>query len=878
MYGNHELREQTVNRSLPHQLLATFVVCSALSVCSGFVSVARAKMPTERVFTNSIGMKFVRIEPGGFVMGFENATLTAEVVTGRGQFVQGDFDEHPRHRVKISRPYYIGMYEVTNAQYGRFAPEHRRTRGKEGASKGDDEAVNFVSWNDAAAFCKWLSKKEGMAYRLCTEAEWEYACRAGTTTAYHTGLTLPQIFSEKGRSLAVGRTPANAWGVYDMHGGVEEWCYDWYGPYEAGEQIDPVGRISGDFKVTRGGSNGTEAYYLRSANRLGTLPDDKHGLIGFRVVLGEMPDTRPLPEPEKELHQINARQKIPTDIAAGPDPDRPYFHPPRKFVKMPAGDRGPLFAKHSHFMSVVECPNGDLLAIWHSCISESGRELCVAASRLHYGLKSWEPASLFWDAPDRNDHGHALWFDGKDTIYHFQGLADQVRNVALVLRTSKDNCVTWSRPRVIAEHGPSRMPIESVFRAQDGSIVTICDKGPTVLWISGDEGQSWYKSEGTIRGKHATVAQLSDGRLFAFGRERNIDGMMPISISADMGKTWKYSASEFQPVCWGQRSVLLRLREGPLFFASFCKRMKVTNAAGKQHLVSGLFGSVSFDDGKTWPYKRLITDDGPPRSIETMNGHLITMSPHNSVSVAYLTVCQSADGVIHLLGSRQHYAFNLKWLMTPPPEAPFEPPLPKARRLAVRKELPFVYDSKKLYERAGERNSQTMSLSPEGLVKIDTVGKGDCSLGLVDDDGIDAVSDIKGLSVEFKSQVLKTAGGRRGIDLEIYDGGCGRYGLTIKENAIYWYEGLILGTTSLAFDQFTTVADGLDNADAMHTYRISVRPDRVAQIYRDGELVGLRNYEYRTPRDAYIKFGAAAGAEALIEYVALDLTGPSQPE
>ena len=253
------------------------------------------------------------------------------------------------------------------------------------------------------------------------------------------------------------------------------------------------------------------------------------------------------------------------------------------------------------------------------------------------------------------------------------------------------------------------------------------------------------------------------------------------------------------------------------------------------------------------------------------------MSPHNSVSVAYLAVCQSADNVIHLLGSRQHYAFNLKWLMTPPPEAPFEPPLPTAQQLATRAVLPNIYKAEELMQKGSPRNLHTMSVSRQGLLKINTIDKGDSLLGLVNDDGLDAISDIKGLTVEFKTRVLKTTGGRRGVDLEIYDGGCGRYGLTVKEHAIYWYEGLILGTTSLAFDQFTTVAGGFDNTDAMHTYRIAIRPDRVAQIYRDGKLIGLRNYEYRTPRGAYIKFGAAAGTEALIEYAALDLTGPSQP-
>ncbi|HEO72446.1 MAG TPA: formylglycine-generating enzyme family protein, partial [Candidatus Hydrogenedentes bacterium] len=121
--------------------------------------------------TNTLGMPMVRIAPGTFTMGQEQG---------------GDFDERPAHAVTISRPFYISATEVTNAQFEQFAPDHRSLRGTDGISKGDNEAVVFVSWHEAVAFCKWLSEKEGKPYRLPTEAEWEYACRAGTTTPYWT--------------------------------------------------------------------------------------------------------------------------------------------------------------------------------------------------------------------------------------------------------------------------------------------------------------------------------------------------------------------------------------------------------------------------------------------------------------------------------------------------------------------------------------------------------------------------------------------------------------------------------------------------------------------------------------------------------------------
>ena len=151
-----------------------------------------------------------------------------------------------------------------------------------------------MNWHDAKAFCQWVSKKEGLSYRLPTEAEWEYACRAGTTTVFTTGDSLPSEFhknvgtswslcSSNGRGrkevvpLYVDRTQPNAWGLYDVHGNVEEWCEDWYGAYELQSLVYPVGRADGDFKVTRGGSHSTQLYYLRSANRLGVIPEAEAG-------------------------------------------------------------------------------------------------------------------------------------------------------------------------------------------------------------------------------------------------------------------------------------------------------------------------------------------------------------------------------------------------------------------------------------------------------------------------------------------------------------------------------------------------------------------------------------------------------------------------
>src|SRR5689334_22407331 len=124
--------------------------------------------PSEKAYTNSIGMRLVRIQPGNFLMGFAGNPLPAEVA-GQTWRTNGDFDERPDHRVTISKPFYIGAFEVTNAQYEQFDPRHRTLRGKLGFSTADNDAVVFVSWHEANRFCQWLSKKEGRTYRLPTE-------------------------------------------------------------------------------------------------------------------------------------------------------------------------------------------------------------------------------------------------------------------------------------------------------------------------------------------------------------------------------------------------------------------------------------------------------------------------------------------------------------------------------------------------------------------------------------------------------------------------------------------------------------------------------------------------------------------------------------
>ena len=682
------------------------------TVLAGASIAVAGEMPKGKEYTNCLGMKLVRIEAGTFEMG-QLKHLVPEVLPlieggdrgGRFDLLaDGDFDEKPVHKVTISKPFYMGIYEVTNKQYELFDASHKLLRGKHTLSKEDDEAVIYVSWYDAEAFCRWLSDKDGLPYRLPTEAEWEYACRAGTGTNYSMGDVLPREYENKQNrnclvttEITVGRTPANPWGLYDMHGNVEEWCHDWYGPYQEGPQSDPVGYADGDFRVTRGGSFGTFSYFLRSANRMATVPGERQWATGFRVVIGELPKTKALSLPSAPAYQQNVAARSADEVKKGPDKNRPYFKGPRKYVKIDRGAIGPLFAGHNHSPHIAACPNGDIIATWFTCVSENDREMGRGGSRLRWGNEEWDDASVFWDEPDRNDSICALWTDENGKIYNFLGIdvGSTYSYHSLSLRTSTDSGATWSKVRIFSPDHLSPPPHShghwlsgSVFRMNDGAIAIVTDGWPT-LWTSKDEGLTWQGVEGTINGNHPGVVQLKDGRLLGFLRQHEVPApvvetpyvdmgktyihktrpsRMTQCHSSDGGKTWTREATNFTDIGGGQRLAVLRLKEGPIFFASFADRgIMITDAGGNKREVRGLYAAVSEDEGETWSNVRLVSDDGPGTPAMTTNGAYFCMSSRNAEYRGYLASCQAPNGLIHLISSYSHYAFNLAWLKTPAP-------------------------------------------------------------------------------------------------------------------------------------------------------------------------------------------------------------------
>ena len=283
---------------------------------------------------NDLGMKLQRIPVGEFMMGNEDSVDQLMKLFPYAEKAWLE-DAANQHRVKITKPFYVGQFEVTVGQFrtfvedadykteaesdgqggygldasGHYKQDRKYTWRNPGFTQTEDHPVVNVSWNDAVKFCQWLSRKEGKTYRLPTEAEWEYACRAGTTTRYWFGsdpealttvdnVTDATAYAKYNRlklavksrdgfvtTAPVGSFRENPWRLHDMHGNVAEWCQDWYGDYPVGPVSDPGGPSSGSFRVRRGGSWYGLAPYCRSAVRSRLSPNFRDSLLGFRIAL-----------------------------------------------------------------------------------------------------------------------------------------------------------------------------------------------------------------------------------------------------------------------------------------------------------------------------------------------------------------------------------------------------------------------------------------------------------------------------------------------------------------------------------------------------------------------------------------------------------------
>jgi formylglycine-generating enzyme required for sulfatase activity len=226
-----------------------------------------------RIIRNSLGMELARIPAGEFLMGSAEGDQSA-------------YDsEKPQHRVRITKPFYLGVTPVTQEQYeGVMGQNPSQFKGE------PQRPVERVSWEDAVEFCHRLSEREGQTYRLPTEAEWEYACRAGSQTKWCFGDDESKLTeyawyraNDGGTTHPVKQKRPNAWGLYDMHGNVWEWCHDWYGTYTGDAATDPQGLARGLHRVVRGGSWDGDASYCPAACRSRDGPSHRSRNLGFRL-------------------------------------------------------------------------------------------------------------------------------------------------------------------------------------------------------------------------------------------------------------------------------------------------------------------------------------------------------------------------------------------------------------------------------------------------------------------------------------------------------------------------------------------------------------------------------------------------------------------
>ena len=310
-------------------MTALLLLATAMPLCADApkadLDVGRMKNLKEGIYEipDSHGVMLTLIKAGKFEMGSDKKEV-------------GRRADETKRKIKISRPFYIGIMEITKAQYmNAMHPDHE----EDGINKGpwghhipafykggpwgverthvkspleSDRPMDMLTWEEAMAYCKWLNKREaaagrlpkGYEYRLPTEAEWEYACRAGSTGQFGVEGELETFMDTKAEvwngtvSSPIDRRKPNPWGLYDMHGSLYEWVMDWYGPYDEKQKVDPVGPAEGKERVMRGGcyvsmkagENATEADKLRRvrcASRSHLPADFDLPITGMRIVLGQ---------------------------------------------------------------------------------------------------------------------------------------------------------------------------------------------------------------------------------------------------------------------------------------------------------------------------------------------------------------------------------------------------------------------------------------------------------------------------------------------------------------------------------------------------------------------------------------------------------------
>ena len=609
----------------------------------------------------------VRVPAGSFIMGADASVLPAAVTQGFGVMSvrpdYGDFDEIPAHPVRISKAFSIGLTEVSPEEFRQFDRNYVAPSTTPAYAAG-------VSWQQAMAYCAWLTSKTGQPWRLPTEAEWEYVARAGGKEIFGSSDSMPKVDA------------LNAFGVENMGVGRPEWVLDWYGPYQPGQQVDPTGAIGGYTKVVRGGGldfrkSATKTrpdldvpakapFFARPANRASMAPAyaSVKGNIGFRVVQAGPPAAQ-LGAADTFFFETAVKQ-TPAPVSR-PDPSRPWYHTHELFPDL-QGKRMPGvgwklglaagLGVNYHNSAIQVLPNGDLLAAYYNApIREDDPDQTILTMRRRAGSEAWDMPDVYPQFADAALAGPVIWDDPavKGKIWMFWGFPRLIGAPPFCYRTSMDNGVTWSPvvfpyfPKPIGRY--VSQPINSVVRAPDGTIYIPTDStgrdddgngSISAVWATKDNGRTWYDTGGRTAGRHTTIVIAKNGDLLGFGgKNSEIDGKMPLATSSDGGKTWTKSKTPFDELLSGERPSVIRLADGRLFFvADF-------NPTHQKHIhKDGAYVALSNDDGADWTMKPL---------------------PKDILTVGYTTATQGPDGVIHVVTSKNkpnhEIELNEAWIL-----------------------------------------------------------------------------------------------------------------------------------------------------------------------------------------------------------------------
>lgn len=567
-------------------------------------------------------------------------------------------DGLPVHKVTFSQGFRISREPVS---YDLFASFSREVCGCEPDAENHRGYVTGVSWLEAQAFCQWLGEKENKAYRLPTEAEWEYCAR-------------------NAKAFGIDR-------LCDLS--LREWCFDWHGEYTDKEATDPAGPSEGFFKVVRGGFLDNPLRYNEyplDLWRRGSLPpnyrhfsQDIHNSfgrhpVGFRVVIGKEPVTGGKSE-RPALSRCVKQKALYHEVQVNEAAEKPFYKKRLLFPSPP--DNGtsqeitaiglnPALRHHNHSPGFCAAPNGDLLVSIYSTYHEYDAEGGLMGARLKYGAEEWEIPDIFLNPAGVNDHAPLLFTDWDGAIYHFWGWQQLDDSFPFQYMVSRDNGETWTGPvfprfvnkaeRVI------RQPVNSVIHAKDGWYYLVCDSSEgscSVLWRSRDL-LVWENPGGRTAGRHTTAVELKDGGLFALGgKNSDIDGYMPKAVSYDRGDTWTVEKTPFPALTSGQRPCVIRLKSGRLFMCGDYQNKHGKRPYPQDDPRWGSYGAYSEDEGKTWTFKRLLGTQPRKRDTDILCG---------ADTLGYSVCCQSPDGLIHIVTSNTHpclhLSFNEAWLLT----------------------------------------------------------------------------------------------------------------------------------------------------------------------------------------------------------------------